>query len=329
MTSDSPPIPDRRSRRADTDGSSRASWRDVDGILVLNKPLGITSNRALQIARRIFQARKAGHTGSLDPLATGVLPLCFGEATKFSGVLLDSSKVYQVTGRLGERTDTGDAGGELIQTTDPGDIERQDILDSLAVFRGVIEQVPPMYSALKHQGRRLYDIARGGGTVERAPRQVTIEELEFLDWDPPEFSLRVRCSKGTYIRTLIEDIGRALGSCAHVRRLQRTAAGPFDLEQALSIEQLEEAAAGGIAALDALLTPADVAVTHLPRLDFDADTATRLIQGQAVPAPAPGPTGQVRLYGADSRFLGLGRRDPADQVHPQRMFNTARAGRAC
>jgi tRNA pseudouridine55 synthase len=301
----------------------------VDGILVLNKPLGITSNRALQIARRIFQARKAGHTGSLDPLATGVLPLCFGEATKFSGVLLDSSKVYEVTGRLGERTDTGDAGGELIERTDPGGIGRGDIIKSLEAFCGVIEQVPPMYSALKHQGRRLYDIARSGDTVERAPRQITIHELEFLDWDPPDFQLRVSCSKGTYIRTLIEDIGRALGSCAHVRKLHRIAAGPFNLAQALSIEQLEAAAAESADALDALLTPADVAVTHLPALDFDADAARRLTQGQAVPAPAPGPTGQVRLYGADGRFLGLGRRDPAGQVHPQRMFNTARASQTC
>ncbi|MGB5210182.1 MAG: tRNA pseudouridine(55) synthase TruB [Gammaproteobacteria bacterium] len=321
--------PGRGSRRGRAGSQARSVWRDVDGILVLDKPLGITSNRALQSARRIFQARKAGHTGSLDPLATGVLPLCFGEATKFSAVLLDSNKVYEVTGRLGERTDTGDAAGAQVERSDPQQVTREQIIDSLAGFRGDIAQVPPMYSALKHQGQRLYDIARKGGTVERAPRRVTIHELEFLDWHPPEFCLRVSCSKGTYIRTLIEDIGAALGQCAHVQKLHRTVAGPFSLAQALSLGRLEEVAAGGVAALDALLIGADAAVTHLPELHFDADDAKRLIQGQAVPAPASGPGGQVRLYGADGRFLGLGQWDPAGKVHPQRMFNAARVGRTC
>jgi tRNA pseudouridine55 synthase len=308
--------------------SHARDYRDVDGILLLDKPRGLSSNQALQQVRKLYAARKAGHCGSLDPLATGVLPICLGEATKFSSYLLGANKAYRASCRLGQTTSSGDAEGEILETAAVA-VDRARIDQVLAQFIGEIEQVPPMYSALKHQGRRLYDIARSGDTVERAPRQITIHELEFLDWDPPDFQLRVSCSKGTYIRTLIEDIGRALGSCAHVRKLHRIAAGPFNLAQALSIEQLEAAAAESADALDALLTPADVAVTHLPALDFDADAARRLTQGQAVPAPAPGPTGQVRLYGADGRFLGLGRRDPAGQVHPQRMFNTARASQTC
>lgn len=301
----------------------------MNGLLVLDKPSGMSSNRALQIVRRLFRARKAGHTGSLDPLATGVLPLCLGEATKLSGRLLDAVKAYEVTGRLGERTDTGDAEGEVIERRDPGPLNVAEIRSALDAFRGEIDQVPPMYSALKHEGRRLYRLAREGRTVDRPARRVTIRELELLDWTPPDLRLRVVCSKGTYIRSLVEDIGAALGGGAHVRALRRIAAGPFDLGQAVTLEQLESAAEQGTEALDRLLMPMDVAVRDLPALAFPADAARRLVQGQEVAAPEPGPPGPVRLYDTSGRFLGLGERDPADRVRPRRMFNPGGPGETC
>ena len=307
----------------------RLPRRAVTGILVLDKPDGMTSNRALQIARRLFRARKAGHTGSLDPLATGVLPLCFGEATKLSGRLLDSIKTYEVNGRIGERTDTGDAHGVVVERGDPGPLSAAQIEAALSAFRGPIEQVPPMYSALKHEGRRLYDIARAGGCVERPARPVTIHELDLLSWEPPHLRLRVCCSKGTYIRTLVEDIGAALGSCAHVRQLRRTRAGPFDLSQTVSLDRIEQAATEGLAALDGLLIPADAAVGDLPSLVFDAATTKRLCQGQEVAAAAPGSPGTVRLYDADGVFLGLGERDAQDRVRPRRLFNKDGTAETC
>lgn len=299
----------------------RLPRRAVTGIVVLDKPEGMTSNRALQIARRLFRARKAGHTGSLDPLATGVLPLCFGEATKLSGRLLDSVKTYQVIGRIGERTDTGDAHGEVVERGDPGPLTAAQIESALSAFRGPIEQVPPMYSALKHEGRRLYEIARAGGSVERPPRPVTIHELDLVSWKGPDLCLRVCCSKGTYIRTLVEDIGGALGGCAHVRQLRRTRAGPFDLSQAVSLDRIEQVAAEGLDALDSLLIPADAAVGDLPSMALDATAAKRLCQGQEVPAQGAGSPGTVRLYDADGAFLGLGERDARDRVRPRRLFN--------
>ncbi|MGB5620917.1 MAG: tRNA pseudouridine(55) synthase TruB [Gammaproteobacteria bacterium] len=299
----------------------RLPRRAVTGIVVLDKPEGMTSNRALQIARRLFRARKAGHTGSLDPLATGVLPLCFGEATKLSGRLLDSVKTYQVIGRIGERTDTGDAHGEVVERGDPGPLTAAQIESALSAFRGPIEQVPPMYSALKHEGRRLYEIARAGGSVERPPRPVTIHELDLVSWKAPDLCLRVCCSKGTYIRTLVEDIGGALGGCAHVRQLRRTRAGPFDLSQAVSLDRIEQVAAEGLDALDSLLIPADAAVGDLPSMALDATAAKRLCQGQEVPAQGAGSPGTVRLYDADGAFLGLGERDARDRVRPRRLFN--------
>jgi len=307
----------------------RPPRRAVTGLLVLDKPAGMTSNRALQIVRRLFRARKAGHTGSLDPLATGVLPLCLGEATKLSGRLLEAVKTYEVTGRLGERTTTGDAEGEVIERRDPGPLSVGEIEPILGHFRGEIDQVPPMYSALKHEGQRLYRIARAGGTVDRPARRVTIHDLELLEFAAPDLRLRVTCSKGTYIRTLVEDIGGALDSCAHVRALRRTAAGPFDLGQAVTLEQLQTAADQGLEALDRLLMPADRAVRDLPALAFEASAARRLAQGQEVPATEAGRPGPVRLYDAAGRFLGLGERDAMDRVRPRRMFNPAGSGQTC
>lgn len=307
----------------------RTPRRAVTGLLVLDKPAGMSSNRALQIVRRLFRARKAGHTGSLDPLATGVLPLCLGEATKLSGRLLDAVKTYEVTGRLGERTTTGDAEGEVIERRDPGAVNVGAVESVLERFRGEIDQVPPMYSALKHEGRRLYRIARAGGTVDRPPRRVRIHALELLEFTAPDLRLRVVCSKGTYIRTLVEDIGAALDSCAHVRALRRTASGPFDIGQALTLEQLRTAADQGLETLDGLLIPADRAVRDLPALAFEAGDALRLAQGQEVLATEAGPAGPVRLYDAAGRFLGLGERDAMDRVRPRRMFNPDGAGRTC
>ncbi|MGB5440817.1 MAG: tRNA pseudouridine(55) synthase TruB, partial [Gammaproteobacteria bacterium] len=202
--------------------------RPVNGILLLDKPAGVTSNAALQIVKKLYRARKAGHTGSLDPLATGLLPICFGEATKISGFLLDADKDYLVTCKLGERTTTGDAEGEVEQRRPVERVTEKLVRKAMQGFIGDIEQIPPMYSALKHKGERLYKLARQGIEVERAPRQVTIFEMELTDFSLPEATFRVHCSKGTYVRTLIEDIGEVLGCGAHVIRLRRLGVGPFD-----------------------------------------------------------------------------------------------------
>ncbi len=211
--------------------------------------------------------------------------------------------------------------GEVVERGDPGPLSAAQIEAALGAFRGPIEQVPPMYSALKHEGRRLYQIARTGGSVERPARPVTIHELDLLSWESPDLCMRVCCSKGTYIRTLVEDIGGALGSCAHVRQLRRTRAGPFDLSQAVSLDRIERVAAEGLAALDSLLIPADAAVGDLPSMALDAAAAKRLCQGQEVPAEGAGSPGTVRLYDADGSFLGLGERDAQDRVRPRRLFN--------
>ncbi|WP_111415226.1 tRNA pseudouridine(55) synthase TruB [Billgrantia lactosivorans] len=294
----------------------------VDGVLLLDKPKGESSNRILQRARRLLQAQKAGHTGTLDPMATGLLPVCLGEATKFSAHLLEADKVYRTRVQLGAVTATGDAEGEVIERREVPSLTAADVERVLERFRGEIEQVPPMYSALKHQGRKLYELAREGKSVERAVRRVTVYDARLLAVEADAFELEVRVSKGTYIRTLAEDIGRALGCGAHITALRRLATGPFDSRGMLPLEALE--ALPGQDQREATLLPVDVLVAHLPRLDVDAAARRRLMHGQ----PAGVDRGAVnvgelaRLY-CDEAFLGLGVVTGPQEVAPKRLLNTA------
>ncbi len=297
----------------------RGKLRDVNGIILLDKPIGITSNGALQQVKRLFQARKAGHTGSLDPLATGLLPLCFGSSTKVSAFLLESDKEYRVTVKLGEKTTTGDAEGEVIASRDARDVTDAAIMDILPRFTGTIQQVPPMHSAIKHQGQPLYKLAHQGIEVERQPREVTVYALRLLGREGDLLDLYVSCSKGTYVRTLAEDIGEALGVGAHVAALRRTAAGPFKAEQMLSVETLQAAAEQGFAALDALLLPMDTALESWPDVCLSEDMAYFLRQGQPVFVPRAPTSGWVKLRTADRRFLGVGRVLEDGRVAPKRL----------
>ena len=294
--------------------------RRVNGILLLDNPAGMTSNAALQTVKKLYAARKAGHTGSLDPLATGLLPLCFGEATKVSGFLLDADKDYQVLCRFGERTSTGDAEGEVIEQRPVDTITEQQLRGVLDEFLGDIEQIPPMYSALKHKGERLYKLARQGVEVEREARQVTIFDLDLVHLDAPIAEIRVRCSKGTYVRTLVEDIGERLGCGAHVAGLRRLGVGPFDDSGMIGMEQLEAVAAEGHYALDQLLLPMESGLTQWPDVRLTGDAAFSLRQGQPVLVPKAPTTGWVRLYEGESRFLGMGEILDDGRVAPRRLM---------
>ncbi len=275
--------------------------RALDGVLLFDKPLELSSNTALQKVRRLFYAEKAGHTGTLDPLATGLLPVCFGEATKFTIALLDADKRYRATIRLGQRTTTGDAEGEVTETR-PVAVNEAQVLAVLQKFMGESQQLPPMHSAIKHQGKPLYEYIRKGETVERELRTVVIHELklERLQGDELEFS--VLCSKGTYVRTLAEDISEVLGCGGHLIALRRTGIGEFSLDDAYTLPQLETMDA---AQRDACLLPLDRLVQNLPRLELDAVQASRLAQGQRLGLTDPYPDGKRRLY-ADGCFIGLG-----------------------
>lgn len=294
----------------------------VNGVLLLDKPGGLSSNQALQRVRHLFQAQKAGHTGTLDPMATGLLPVCFGEATKFSAHLLEADKVYRTRVVLGTMTDTGDAEGEVIERRDVPHLTEARIEAVLEDFRGEIDQVPPMVSALKHQGRRLYELAREGKTVARAARRVTVYDARLIGQDEGCFDLEVRCSKGTYIRTLAEDIGQALGCGAHISVLRRLATGPFGAAGMCDMESLE--ALPGQFEREARLLPVDVLVDHLPRLEVDGEAAGRLNHGQSARVESvtldEGET--TRLY-LDDTFLGLGKMTGSQQVAPRRLLNTA------
>ncbi len=276
----------------------------MDGVLLFDKPLELSSNTALQKVRRLYGAEKAGHTGTLDPLATGLLPVCFGEATKFTLSLLDADKRYRATIRLGQRTTTGDAEGEVIATR-PVAVDETQVLAALAKFLGESQQLPPMHSAIKHQGKPLYEYIRKGETVERELRTVFIHELklERLEGDELEFS--VLCSKGTYVRTLAEDISETLGCGGHLIALRRTGIGEFDLADAYTLPQLEAMDAMDAMQRDACLMPLDRLVQNLPRLELDAVQANRLAQGQRLGLTDAHPDGKQRLY-ADGRFIGLG-----------------------
>jgi tRNA pseudouridine55 synthase len=299
--------------------------RRVDGLLVVDKPAGMTSNAVLQRAKGIYFARKAGHTGSLDPLATGVLPLCFGEATKLSQYLLGADKEYVATVVLGVTTDTADADGAVREVRSAVAVDAAAIGAVLARFRGTIAQVPPMYSALKRGGVPLYELARRGEEVEREPREVVIHALELLGFEPGEraqVTLRVRASKGTYVRTLVEDIGAALGCGAHVAALRRTAAGPFVVADAVPLERLEALRdACEFAALDALLLPCEQAVAHLPEVRVGESGCFFLAQGQAVMVSELPARGLVRIAGQDGIFRGVGEITDDRRVAPRRMMD--------
>jgi tRNA pseudouridine55 synthase len=301
-------------------GVRRRKGRNVQGVLLLDKPVGETSNRTLQRVKTLFRAQKAGHTGSLDPLAEGLLPVCFGAATKISAYLLDADKRYRVRVRLGVNTTTGDAEGEVLETRPTDGVDEAGLRRALDRFRGDIEQVPPMYSALKHQGERLYNLAREGVEVERKPRRVTIHDLRLLSLSLPEFEMDVHCSKGTYVRTLAEDIGEALGCGGHVAGLRRTAVGPFDEEGMVDMATLERAAEEGFDALDRFLLPVDSAIRDWPAVHLSPDSAFYLKQGQPVLVPNAPTRGRVRLYDPDDRFLGVGEILDDGRVAPKRLM---------
>lgn len=302
----------------------RAHLRDVNGILLLDKPAGLTSNAALQVVKKLYQAAKAGHTGSLDPLATGLLPICFGEATKISGFLLDADKRYHVFCRLGEKTTTGDAEGEVVERLPVDSVTEAGIRVALTGFQGEIEQVPPMYSALKHKGERLYKLARQGVEVEREPRRVTVHALELLSWSNGIAELSVHCSKGTYVRTLVEDIGAVLGCGAHVTALRRLGVGPFDDSRMYDLAALEALAARGFAALDGILQPMESGLAQWPGVRLSGDAAFYLRQGQPVQVPQAPAQGWVRLYEGEQQFMGMGEILDDGRVAPRRLMAAGR-----
>jgi tRNA pseudouridine55 synthase len=290
-------------------------WLRVDGVLLLDKSSGMTSNDALQKARRLFSAAKGGHTGTLDPMASGLLPLCFGEATKFANDLLDADKTYLAELKLGQRTDTADADGEIIAER-PVTVGEAELLAVLPRFTGTIEQVPPMYSALKRDGVPLYKLARQGVEVERAARQVTIHSIEVTRVALPFIELRVACSKGTYIRTLAEDIGEALACGAHLTALRRERVGGLDVGDALTLEQIAEIAEDQ---RNARLQAPDALLASLPRVDLDGDSAIRFRNGNAVAIALPNGE-RFRVY-VDAILVGVARRDDEGRLQPQRLIS--------
>lgn len=297
---------------------SKRIKRRIDGVLLLDKPSGISSNQALQLAKRLFQAAKAGHTGSLDPLATGLLPICFGEATKFSGFLLDADKSYHATIKLGVTTTTGDAEGEILQRSEVH-VTQQQVEATLGKFVGLISQTPPMYSALKHEGRPLYEYARKGVDIERKAREVSIYKIELQRFEQDEFEIVVHCSKGTYIRTLAEDIGSALGCGSHLLGLRRLSTGHFILEDAVTLEQLEQMS---IQARDGHLLGVEASIRDLPELAMDEASTHYLQQGQRIWKAGIIPEGLLRLYGPDGTFLGIGERMPDGKIAPKRLVQS-------
>ncbi|HEX8962343.1 MAG TPA: tRNA pseudouridine(55) synthase TruB [Rhodocyclaceae bacterium] len=296
----------------------RPPRRRVDGVLLLDKPQELSSNDALQKARRLYNAEKAGHTGTLDPMATGLLPLCFGEATKFAGELLDADKTYLATVRLGVATDTGDAEGQVLETR-PVEVSEAQARAALDRFRGEIDQVPPMHSALKRDGKPLYEYARAGIEVERAARRVTIHALELSDWRGETFDLEVSCSKGTYVRTLAMDIGNALGCGAHLTALRRTRIGSIEIAAAATLADLE---ALDMAGRDARLLAPDALVAGLQRADLDEAGTRRVLHGQGVRWPGE-PGRRLRCYGDGGAFVGIGEISADGWLNPKRLVAAA------
>lgn len=302
--------------------------RPLDGVLVLDKPAGPTSNRVLQQAKALYRAAKAGHTGSLDPLATGVLPLCFGHATKVSQYLLDADKAYEADLVFGIRTASGDADGEVLEERDASALSEAQVRAALDAFRGPIKQVPSMFSAIKRDGQPLYKLARQGKEVEREARAVTVHELDLLSFEPggrARCRLRIRCSKGTYVRSIAEDLGAALGCGGHVVALRRTAAGPYTLVDAVSLDALAALRdSGGLAALDALLQPAQSALENYPLVQLSESSGFYLRQGQAVLVPNAPRDGMVRVALESGEFLGMGEILDDGRVAPRRLMVAGR-----
>ena len=299
----------------------RPGCRDLNGVLLLDKPTGISSNRALQEVKRYFSACKAGHTGSLDPLASGLLPICLGEATKVSQFLLDADKRYEVSARLGETTTTFDAEGEVVAVR-PVAVNLAQVTAALARLTGEIAQIPPMYSAIKQSGQPLYKLARSGQTVERAPRQVRIYSIELLELGQEQLKLAVFCSKGTYIRSLVYDLGEMLGCGAHVLTLKRLQSGQFLLKDAMSLTQLHETA---VAENLTRLLPPDSVLSRLPAVNLVQTAASAVMCGQRVVIAETGLTGWVRLYAQTqqgNRFLGIGQAEADGTIVPKRLFIT-------
>lgn len=304
----------------------RRKGRPIDGVILLDKPTGISSNDALQKVKRIYFAEKAGHTGALDPLATGMLPICLGEATKFSQFLLDSDKRYTVVAKLGERTNTSDSDGDVISTR-PVDVERSRLVESIASFRGETQQIPSMFSALKYQGKPLYEYAREGIDVPRESRPITVYEIELLRFENDEIEMDIHCSKGTYIRTIVDDLGEMLGCGAHVIKLRRTAVAKYPYERMVTLEQLEslleDARKKEIAPkelLDPLLLPMDSAVQELPEVNVIPALADMLLHGQPVQVLGVSAQDMVRLTAGEEKiFLGVGQMDDDGRIAPKRL----------
>jgi tRNA pseudouridine55 synthase len=297
--------------------------RNISGILLLDKPIGMTSNAALQKVKRLYQASKAGHTGSLDPLASGLLPLCLGEATKLSSFLLDADKIYEGVCKLGVKTSTADAEGEVVATRPVPSLSEAQLCTVLEKFIGDIEQIPPMHSAIKMQGQPLYKLAHQGIEVERQPRQVTIHSLRLTRFEGDEFAFELHCSKGTYVRTLVEDIGEVLGCGAHLSALRRTGVGPFELGRASSLAQLEQTAAEtGLGGLDRLLIPMELALQQWPAIHLSENSTFYVRQGQAVQVAQAPTSGWVRLFASNDHFLGVGQILEDGRVAPRRLVNT-------
>jgi len=301
--------------------------RDVHGILLLDKPIGITSNGVLQRVKRLYGARKAGHTGSLDKMASGLLPICLGEATKFAGYLLEADKHYRATCKLGIMTNTGDATGEVKSIRPVPELNRKKIEKALAGFSGEISQTPPMYSALKHQGQRLYQLAYQGINVKRTARNITIHGLTLLEHTEDQIDIEVRCSKGTYIRTLVEDIGEKLGCGAHVSTLRRIGSGPFTEEQMITSIELEQLAEKGLSDLDQQLVAIDSILSHLAVVEVVDTVACYIRQGQAVMIPHAPTEGLVRIYTQDHNFLGIGKVLDDGRITPKRLLQSALGSR--
>ena len=297
--------------------SRRRKGNDIHGILLLDKPPGFSSNQAVQKLRWLFQARKAGHTGSLDPFATGMLPICFGEASKTAGFMLDAAKSYQAVACVGQSTATGDVEGEILEELPVPALTPAIIESVFARFRGPIEQVPPMYSALKHQGERLYKLAREGKEIERKARSVVIHRLELISWKPPFLQFKVTCSKGTYIRTLAEDLAKVLGSCAHLASLRRLQVGSFEEQEMVSLEEVQQAVKES-RHLD-LLLPVDAGLLDWPEVILDGEASTKFCHGNPAPVTSVSETG-VRVYGPGNQLLGLGETRRDNMVYPKRVF---------
>lgn len=298
----------------------RSRYEQVDGLLLLNKPAGLSSNQALQRVKRLLNANKGGHTGTLDPAATGMLPLCFGEATKVCPFLLNADKTYRVTARLGVATDTGDADGAEIAREGVPELSQEQWVEILQGFLGDSMQIPPMYSALKKDGKRLYELARKGETVEREPRPIRIDEISLLEFKGTRLVFRVHCSKGTYIRTLVEDIAGRAGTVAHTARLHRESVGDFRAEEMRDMAGIEAAAAAGLAELrDSLIAP-DKALESLPAVRLEAGDAERFSSGQVLELETEGVDGLARVYCGDAEFLGVGTLSATGRLAPRRVF---------